>query len=135
MLKNWTHLFIYHIKNNKLFTFLNVLGLSIGIAGLIFAILYWNDEHSYNEWNSEKEVVYQVQTDLRNGAFWPHSVAGLESYLKTDFPEVEDYFYTDNWYENYLIRYGDKKQMLNGVLSTQKNFFNFFPFPFIELLS
>jgi putative ABC transport system permease protein len=131
MLKNWTHLFIYHIKNNKLFTFLNVLGLSIGIAGLIFAILYWNDEHSYNEWNSEKEVVYQVQTDLRNGAFWPHSVAGLESYLKTDFPEVEDYFYTDNWYENYLIRYGDKKQMLNGVLSTQKNFFNFFPFPFI----
>lgn len=122
---------MYHIKNNKLFTFLNVLGLSIGIAGLIFAILYWNDEHSYNEWNSEKDVVYQVQVDLRNGAFWPHSVAGLEPYLKTDFPEVEEYFYTDNWYESYLINYGDKKQMVNGVLSAQKNFFNFFPFPFI----
>lgn len=131
MLKNWTNLFIYHLKNNKLFTFLNVLGLSIGIAGLIFAILYWNDEHSYNEWNPEKEVVYQVQTDLRNGAFWPHSVAGLESYLKTDFPEVEEYFYTDNWYDSYLVSYGEKKQMLNGVLSAQKNFFKFFPFPFI----
>jgi len=46
MLQNWLHIFLFQIKNNKLFTALNVLGLSIGIAGLIFAILYWNDEHS-----------------------------------------------------------------------------------------
>jgi putative ABC transport system permease protein len=26
-------IFIYHLKQNKLFSFLNVLGLSIGIAG------------------------------------------------------------------------------------------------------
>jgi putative ABC transport system permease protein len=49
MLKNWLHIFLFHIKNNKLFTVLNVLGLSIGIAGLIFAILYWNEENSYND--------------------------------------------------------------------------------------
>ena len=60
MLKNWINIFLYHIKNNKLFTALNVLGLSIGIAGLIFATLYWNDEQSYNEWNPEKENVFQV---------------------------------------------------------------------------
>ena len=60
MLKNWTNPFIYHIRNNKLFTFLNVLGLSIGIAGLIFATLYWNDEHSYNAWNPGRDKIYQV---------------------------------------------------------------------------
>ena len=67
MLKNWTNLFIYHIKNNKLFTILNVLGLSIGIAGLIFATLYWNDEHSYNAWNPGKEKVFQHPGYPQNG--------------------------------------------------------------------
>ena len=130
MLKNWTHLFIYHIKNNKLFTFLNVLGLAIGIGGLLFAILYWNDEHSYNEWNSEKDLVYQVQTNLGNGNVWPHSVAGLEPYLKVNFPEVEEYFYTDNWYEPAVVKFEDKKEIVDKLLTVQSNFFNFFPFKF-----
>ena len=131
MLKNWTNLFIYHIRNNKLFTFLNVLGLSIGIAGLIFATLYWNDEHSYNEWNPGKDKIYQVQTDLRNGAVWAHSVAGLEAYLKKDFPEIEGYTFMENWYEEYVFNSGSKKNLVKKVLSAQKGFFNFFPFEFI----
>lgn len=131
MLKNWTNLFIYHIRNNKLFTFLNVLGLSIGIAGLIFATLYWNDEHSYNEWNPGKDKIYQVQTDLRNGAVWAHSVAGLEAYLKKDFPEIEAFTFMENWYEEYVFNSGSKKNLVKKVLSAQKGFFNFFPFEFI----
>ena len=130
MLKNWTHLFIYHIKKNKLFTFLNVFGLSIGIAGLIFSILYWNDEHSYNAWNPEKDLVYQVQTNLGSGTIWPHSVAGIEPYLKVNFPEVEEYFYTDNWYEPAVVKFEDKKEIVDKLLTVQSNFFNFFPFKF-----
>lgn len=56
MLKNWLKIFLYQIKDNKIFTALNILGLSMGIAGLIFAILYWNDEHSYkNVHHSNRE--------------------------------------------------------------------------------
>jgi putative ABC transport system permease protein len=107
------------------------LGLSIGIAGLIFATLYWNDEHSYNEWNPGKDKIYQVQTDLRNGAVWAHSVAGLEAYLKKDFPEIEAYTFMENWYEEYVFNSGSKKNLVKKVLSAQKGFFNFFPFEFI----
>jgi putative ABC transport system permease protein len=135
MLKNWIHLFIYHVKSNKLFTFLNVLGLSIGIAGLIFATLYWNDEHSYNAWNPDKDKIYQVQTDLRNGAVWAHTVAGVEAYLKKDFPEIEAYCFMENWYEEYVFKLGTKKSVVNKVLSAQKNFFNFFPFEFIAVFN
>lgn len=58
MLKNWINTFVYHVKNYKFFTILNILGLSIGIAGLIFAILYWNDEQSYDQWNPNKKVSF-----------------------------------------------------------------------------
>jgi putative ABC transport system permease protein len=64
MLLNYIKIFIYHLKQNKLFSFLNVLGLAIGISGLIFALLYWNDEQSYDAWNPEKEKVYQVLVQL-----------------------------------------------------------------------
>ena len=91
MLKNWTNLFIYHIKNNKLFTFLNVLGLSIGIAGLIFAILYWNDEQSYNAWNPEKDNVFQSINKVSTDVFWASNVSPLEAFFKKDFKTPEAY--------------------------------------------
>ncbi|CAM4031818.1 ABC transporter permease [Flavobacterium antarcticum] len=131
MLKNWTHLFIYHIKNNKLFTFLNVLGLSIGIAGLIFAILYWNDEHSYNDWNPGKETVFLSISKISADEYWASSVATFDNYFKTDFLEIETHCYLDNWYYEDFVQYKDKKQMFN-VTETQNQFFEMFPFPFLK---
>ncbi len=131
MLKNWTNLFIYHIKHNKLFTFLNVLGLSIGIAGLIFATLYWNDEHSYNEWNPEKEKVFQSISKVGPDEYWASNVAPLEAYFKTDFPELETYCYLDNWYYEEIVQFKDKKEIFK-IIDAQKTFFELFPFPFIK---
>ena len=93
MLKNWFKIYFHQIKNNKFFTALNILGLSIGIAGLIFSILYWNDEHSYNDWNPEKENVFISITDIGNDQVWASNVAGFEDYFKTDFPELKSYCY------------------------------------------
>ncbi|MES2487418.1 MAG: ABC transporter permease [Bacteroidota bacterium] len=130
MLKNWVKIFLYHVKNNKFFTALNVLGLSLGIAGLVFAILYWNDEHAYNAWNPEKENVFQVSNDLGNNQIWPHNVYPLAAFLKT-IPEVEDFVYLENGYSNGMYTYGIKKQLIKTI-NTQGNFFSFFPFEFVK---
>ncbi|MFC4738715.1 ABC transporter permease [Flavobacterium ponti] len=131
MLKNWTNLFIYHIKNNKLFTILNILGLSIGIAGLVFATLYWNDEHSYNEWNPGKGKVFQSISKVGPDEYWASNVAPFEPYFKTDFPELEAYCYLDNWYYEEIVQYKDKKEIFK-IVDSQKNFFEMFPFPFLK---
>lgn len=131
MLKNWIHLFIYHIRKEKLFTFLNVLGLSIGIAGLIFAILYWNDEHSYDEWNPGKETVFQVLSDLGNDNIWTNNPVTLAPYIKGD-PAIEKMIFCQNWYDSQVIVYDGKKQILQKVFNTENDFFEFFPFEFIK---
>lgn len=131
MLKNWLSIFIYNIKNNKLFTSLNILGLSIGIAGLVFAILYWNEEHSYNAWNPEKEKVFQSISQISKDDYWSSNVVAFESYFKTAFPELESYCYFNNWYNDDIVRYQNKKEIIKTV-DAQKTFFKFFPFPFIE---
>ncbi|MDR6966665.1 putative ABC transport system permease protein [Flavobacterium arsenatis] len=131
MLRNWFNIFIYQIKNNKLFTALNVLGLSLGMAGLIFAILYWNDEHSYDAWNPEKEKVYLSVTHIGGGVKWASNVAGFEPYFKKDFPEIEAYCFFENWYEKEAIKTQNRKTVAT-ISAVQGNFFSFFPFEFIE---
>ncbi|WP_317046200.1 ABC transporter permease [Flavobacterium sediminis] len=131
MLNNWLHIFYYHIKNNKLFTILNILGLSIGIAALVFSLLYYNDEKSYDAWNPEKEKVFEVLQDLGGGNIWANNPAPLGAYFETQFQEVESYCYFNNWYYNEIIKYKDKKEILKFV-DAQKNFFDFFPFEFLQ---
>lgn len=132
MLKNWTNIFIYHIKNNKLFTALNVLGLSIGIAGLIFAILYWNEEHSYDQWNPEKDRIYSVMNDIGGGNIWSTNPAASAPILKTISSDLESYCYTQAQYSKETILYNGKSTVIEKTFSAQSNFFNFFPFEFIS---
>ncbi len=130
MLKNWFYQFLYQIKTNKFFTVLNVLGLSLGIAGLIFAMLYWNDEHSYDQWNPDRDRIFMSISDLGDDLVWAGNVSGLEPYLE-QFPELESYCYFENWYDEEIITYKNKKTIVNAS-GAQKNFFKFFPYTFIK---
>jgi putative ABC transport system permease protein len=132
MLKNWINIFIYHIKNNKLFTALNVLGLSIGIAGLIFAILYWNDEHSYDQWNPNKDNVFLVANQMDATTYWASSSTPIGSAIKNVSPEVESYCYLSGSYDNEILYFNNKKVQSDKVVVAQKNFFDYFPYEFIE---
>ena len=127
MLLNYIKIFLYHLKQNKLFSFLNVFGLAIGIAGLIFAILYWNDEQSYDEWNPEKDNVYQVLIQLSDMPIWSECSLFLKPVLAKD-PNVEGILYADSWYQKDKIIYNGKKIVETKIINVEKNFFLFFPF-------
>ena len=132
MLKNWINIFIYHIKNNKVFTALNVLGLSIGIAGLIFAILYWNDEQSYDQWNPNKDNIFLVANQMDATTYWASSSAPIGPAIKEINPEVGSYCYLSGDYDNEIIRFNNKKVQSDKIIAAQKNFFEYFPYSFIE---
>lgn len=132
MLKNWLHIFLFNIKNNKLFTALNVLGLSIGIAGLIFSVLYWNEEHSYDAWNPNKDTVYLLANQMDKEIYWKSSSAAVGSNLIKKSSDVVSYCYLSGGYDNDIIQYGQEKKQFGKILSAQGNFFDFFPFEFVE---
>lgn len=131
MILNYIKIFIYHLRQNKLFSFLNVLGLSIGIAGLIFAILFWNDENSYNDWNPEKKNVFQVINYIGENMYWSTNIVPIDPYLK-QMPEIEEHCYLNGGYYSEVIEYNGKKEMVSKILDSQGNFFSFFPFKFIK---
>jgi putative ABC transport system permease protein len=132
MILNWIKIFIYHLKQNKLFSFLNILGLSIGIAGLIFAILYWNDEQSYDAWNPNKDNIFLVVNQMDVETFWASSSAPIGQAIKDKSPEIESFCYLSGEYDNEIIRFKSKKIQSDKIVIAQKNFFEFFPYEFVE---
>lgn len=132
MLKNWTNIFVYHIKNNKFFTALNILGLSIGIAGLIFAILYWNDEHAYDQWNPEKDKIYNVMNDFGGGNIWTSNSPIPGRMLNETTSYLDQYCYYRLYYTKETIQYKGKIELVDKIFSAQRSFFSFFPFEFVQ---
>lgn len=132
MISNWFKIFIYHLKQNKLFSFLNVLGLSIGIAGVIFAILYWNNENSYDQWNPEKENVYQVLNKLSTGDIWSVNSLPFGETCKATIPEIEEVCFFDIKYTESVVKFQNQKLIDKKIIRTDSNFFDFFPFPIVK---
>ncbi|MBC5838336.1 ABC transporter permease [Flavobacterium muglaense] len=133
MLYNWIKIFIYHLKQNKLFSFLNVLGLSIGIAGLVFATLYWNNEHSYDVWNPNNENVYQVLNQMGpQKEIWASNSTPFGLACKATIPEIESICFFGNRYDGGLLKYKSKKLIVKKAVISDEEFFNIFPFPIVK---
>ena len=130
MILNWTNIFIYHIKNNKLFTALNILGLSIGIAALIFSILYWNYEHSYDKWNASNDKSYIIMNEVGDGTIFATNSAITAPAIKSTTSYLENYCYFNSYYTKETIQYNGKTELVDKLFSAQKSFFSFFPFEF-----
>lgn len=133
MISNWFKIFIYHLKQNKLFSFLNVLGLSIGIASIIFAILYWNNEHSYDQWNPEKENTYMVLNKIgRTGDTWGSNSIPFGETCKATIPEIEKVCFFNTWYDEDIIKYKSQKLLVKKITASDESFFDFFPFEILK---
>ncbi|WP_278019783.1 ABC transporter permease [Flavobacterium ginsengisoli] len=132
MIFNWFKIFIYHLKQSKLFSFLNVLGLSIGIASVIFAILYWNNENAYDQWNPEKENAYLVLNKIGSGDIWATSSIPFGETCKATIPEIDKVCFLYNWYEDGVVKFQNLKILDKKVIRTDENFFDFFPFEIIK---
>ncbi|OXA78001.1 putative ABC transport system permease protein [Flavobacterium aquidurense] len=133
MIFNWFKIFIYHLKQSKLFSFLNVLGLSIGVAGVIFAILYWNNENAYDQWNPEKENVYEVLNKFgTNADIWNSSPVPFGLTCKATIPEIESITFFTGWYSEDVIKHENQKWIGKKIIVADYDFFDSFPFPILK---
>src|SRR5689334_464321 len=64
MFKNYFITTLRNLRKNKVYSFLNIFGLAIGIAcaGLIF--LWVENELSWDHSNSKKDQLYQVEVNM-----------------------------------------------------------------------
>lgn len=92
MLKNYFLTSFRTLLKNKFYFFLNILGLSIGIAACLLCYLHINYELSYDQYNAKSDQLYRLITgDLKEGRGWVRVSAPMPPTLQREIPEVENY--------------------------------------------
>ncbi|MEM6720009.1 MAG: ABC transporter permease [Bacteroidota bacterium] len=132
MLQTWVKIFFRNSKKNWLNVLVNISGLTLGFAGLLIVLLYFNDEESYNNWVPDNENIYRVANMSSSDGIWHVSTPAEAILFKSDIPEVEETILIAPYYRSRVITDGDTKVYTEKVTVTEPNFFNFFPFTIVE---
>ncbi len=51
-----------HLWRSRLYSILNIICLATGITCMLFAVLYWNDEHSFDRFHENNPNLYRITT-------------------------------------------------------------------------
>lgn len=132
MIQTWFKIFFRNSQKNWLNMFVNILGLTLGFAGLLIVLLYLNEEASYNANNPNKAEVFRVLHKMPNGVVGFHSIPVEGPKYKEGIPEITEHYLSNVWYAATLVKADGKELFTEGILQGEPNFFDFFPFEIIE---
>ncbi len=120
---------------NKVFTAINIFGLSLGITAFLLIFNYLRFEYSYDDFHQNKDLIYRVPMMIREDqgieqtfAFTYPAVAPA---LKKDFPEIEHTVRFRR--QGGIVRHGEVKMVENGsIYFTDPSAFEVFSFSFYK---
>jgi putative ABC transport system permease protein len=140
MIKNYALLFVRNLQRQKLFSVINLLGLTVSIASTLTIYLYVAHEFSYDSFHPNVDRLYRVnQTFIWSSdghTQFSRTGPGVAHALKEELPEVElvssfhtpgDFIITYVAPNGDAIAFGERK-----VLAADSNFFKVFNYPLIK---
>lgn len=133
-------LFVRNLSRQKLFSAINLLGLTAGIVSTLLIYLYVQHEFSYDRFHKKASSIYRVNQTFIWGDHDPNQFAslgpGVAYAILSDVPEAKevvrihpagDYIIT-NAVSKTDIRSFDQ----TNILAADSNFFSVFTFPLLK---
>lgn len=140
MLRYYFILFLRSLQRQRLFSFINILGLSVGMTSAILMYLYVSSELSHDRFHVNADQIYRINQTFIWGEENDHQFAstgpGVSYAIAQEIPEVEQVvrIHTPG---DFLISYTDTKGQVTSidqekVLAADSNFFQAFTFPLVK---
>ncbi len=136
MLKNYLSLAFKILKKQKVFSLINVFGLTVGITCCLMIFLFIRHETSYDNFHTNGKDIYRVvrQADL-NGSGSVDDIAYLAGAysiaLRNEYPDMIKKA-VRVMPDNDLFTYNHIGYNERNVLITDSDFFELFDFPLIK---
>jgi putative ABC transport system permease protein len=128
MIKNYMKITWRNIRNNKIYSFINIMGLAVGMACCILILLWVQDELKFDKFHENYSDLYRTIPELQ-GAKYASNPLALAGVFKEQYPEVRQMARYCQRY--WLIKYGDKIFNENGAL-VDDDFLKMFTFPLVK---
>ena len=132
MFKNHITVAIRTLLRHKVYSFVNISGLAVGIACCMLIMLFVQDELSYDRFHKNADQIYRVLWDARYGDNeWtiPYVSVPISETLKEQFPEV--IHSTRLRRESQTIRRESNYVIEKNFYYAESSFFDVFTVPFI----
>ena len=96
MLKNYFKVAFRNLWKNKILSFINIIGLAVGICCVLLVILYWKDERSYDQFHKNNPNLYRITTSLVENKDDKPTISGGTGQVqgpvfKAQVPEILEY--------------------------------------------
>src|ERR1700761_3044539 len=95
MIKNYFKTAWRNLWKNKVFSLINILGLSLGMAACLLILQFVNFELSFDHFNQNASNLYRVVNDrYQNNKLIQHGTitySAVSKAMKDDFPEIQAY--------------------------------------------
>ncbi len=141
MWKNYLKIAYRNLLKKKVYSFINIVGLGVGMACCVLIFMFVQDELSYDNYHEKGERIYRVTHGARSpegvtdGAeaqpFWVWGNAPIGPALKLDFPEVEKVVQFSGR-SDILFTVGENITQEDGVFFMDSTVFDVFSWKLIE---
>lgn len=131
MFGNYFKIALRNLKRQKIYSFINIFGLSIGLACSMLILLYITDEVSFDQFHANGKNIYRiVQKSERNGSVGYDAFTG---YLQgprfaANVPGISSFVRLDK--RNYDMKSGTEVKS-QSFLCVDSSFFKVFSFPLL----
>ena len=133
MFGNYLKIALRNLRKNRLFSFINIAGLAIGMAACILILFLVHDELTFDRFFSDAQNIYQINKSYLIGTeadYNPSTPFPLAAALRSEFAEVRN---ATNFHRSEtLVRYNDKRFTERNVCNSDSAFFSVFAFEFIR---
>lgn len=134
MLTRIFHHSLRALNRQKGYVFLNVMGLSIGIACSLLIALFITNELNYDKFYVNGDRIYRI---ILNGKIGEQELnvsstaSPIGPAVLKDFPEVENFVRINTWGET-IIKNNDVSYSVNDFIEADSTFFQIFSLPLIS---
>lgn len=134
MFKNYFKIAFRNILRNKVYSFINIVGLAIGMACSILILLWVQDELDYEKHHEKSNHIFQAYLkgirgdDINFQSTTSPAIAGI---LKEEYPEITDAVRVGRL-GDVVVRYKDKLLLESQGAAADPSVFRIFTYPFIE---
>jgi putative ABC transport system permease protein len=133
MIKNYFRIALRSLWKNRVFSFINIFGLAMGLACCMLIAVYVYDELDYDTYPAGAAEIYRVEVNVTgNGSVetYPDVDVAVGQGMKTAFPEIGASVRVLPVGESFL-KYGDKQFKEQKLAFADSNFLQVFSIPFI----
>ena len=134
MLKNYFKAAWRNLLKSKFYSFINMAGLTAGLAVGILILLWVNDERGFDSFHKKGADIYRLEVFGGTGAskqIWPLIVSPMGPLAKSELPEVVDQArMCENNFR--IFKYREKSFANEKIYYIDSSFLSMFDFPLVE---